>query len=59
MKARSSSSATMNNFIRAMAKTVLHISAGQLTPYAGDYHYYLGKPKAMSARAVLTAGEKL
>ena len=27
------------HFIRAMAKTVLHISAGLLTPYAGDYQY--------------------
>ena len=42
-----------------MAKTVLHISAGQLTPYAGDYQYYLDKSKATSARAALTAGEKL
>ena len=47
------------HFIRAMAKTVLHISAGQLTPYAGDYQYYLDKSKATSARAALTAGEKL
>src|SRR4029077_12525584 len=47
------------HFIRAMARTVLHISAGQLTPYAGDYQYYLDKSKATSARAALTAGEKL
>src|SRR5215210_1448588 len=45
-------------FIRAIAKTVLHISAGQLTPYAGDYEYYLYKSKATNARAALTAGEK-
>src|SRR5438067_6204814 len=46
-------------FIRAVAKTVLHISAGQLTPYAGDYDYYLDKSRATSARFALTAGEKL
>ena len=43
-------------FIRAVAKTVLHISAGQLTPYAGDYDYYLEKSRATSARAALTSG---
>ena len=47
------------HFIRAMAKSVLHISSGKLTPYAGDYEYYLEKSKATSARAALTAGEKL
>jgi ATP-binding cassette subfamily F protein 3 len=43
-------------FIRAVAKTVLHINAGKLTPYAGDYDYYLDKSKAVSARAALTSG---
>jgi ATP-binding cassette subfamily F protein 3 len=42
-----------------MATTVLHISTGQLTPYAGDYQYYLEKSKATSARAALTAGGQL
>ncbi len=46
-------------FIRAIAKSVLHIAAGQLTPYAGDYNYYLDKSKATSARAALTSGAKL
>src|SRR3954469_21876177 len=46
-------------FIRAIAKTVLHINAGKLTPYAGDYNYYLDKSQATSARAALTSGEKL
>ncbi len=46
-------------FIRAVAKSVLHISAGQLTPYAGDYDYYLEKSRATSARAALTSGGKL
>lgn len=46
-------------FIRALASSVLHISAGQLTPYAGDYQYYLDKSQAGSERAALTAGNKL
>jgi ATP-binding cassette subfamily F protein 3 len=47
------------HFIRSIADTVLHISAGKLTPYAGNYDYYLDKTKALSARAALTAGEGL
>src|SRR5436190_4602753 len=47
------------HFIRAMARTVLHIGAGKLTPYAGDYDYYLDKSRATSARAALTAGNKM
>src|SRR3954464_5729225 len=43
-------------FIRAVAKTVLHINAGKLTPYAGDYDYYLDKSRATSARAGTVAG---
>jgi ATP-binding cassette subfamily F protein 3 len=46
-------------FIRALAQTVLRISAGQLTPYAGDYDYYLEKSGALSEKAALVAGEKL
>jgi ATP-binding cassette subfamily F protein 3 len=46
-------------FIRAVAKTVLHISAGTLTPYAGDYDYYLDKTRATSARAALTSTGQL
>jgi ATP-binding cassette subfamily F protein 3 len=46
-------------FIRAVAKTVLHINAGTLTSYAGDYDYYLDKSRATSARAALTSGDKL
>ncbi|MEO5720183.1 MAG: ABC-F family ATP-binding cassette domain-containing protein [Chthoniobacterales bacterium] len=46
-------------FIRAVAKTVLHIGAGKLTPYAGDYDYYLDKSRATSARAALTSGAAL
>jgi ATP-binding cassette subfamily F protein 3 len=47
------------HFIRSIADSVLHISAGKLTPYAGNYDYYLDKTKASSARAALTAGEGL
>jgi ATP-binding cassette subfamily F protein 3 len=46
-------------FIRALAQTVLRISAGQLTPYAGDYEYYLEKSGALSEKSGLVAGEKL
>lgn len=44
-------------FIRAIATSVLHINAGQLTPYPGDYDYYLDKSKASSAREGLVASE--
>ena len=47
------------HFIRNIAQTVIHISAGKLTSYAGDYQYYLDKSKATSERAALTAGQKL
>jgi ATP-binding cassette subfamily F protein 3 len=46
-------------FIRQLAQTVLHISAGKLTPYAGDYDYYLEKSGAGSAKLGLVAGEQL
>ena len=47
------------HFIKAIATSVLHISAGELTPYPGNYDYYLDKSRASSERAALTAGEKL
>src|SRR5262249_43945506 len=43
-------------FIRALANHVVHVNAGRLTPYCGDYQYYLDKTAATSARAALTAG---
>ena len=43
------------HFIRALASSVLHISAGKLTPYAGDYQYYLDKSGSQSERAALVA----
>ena len=45
-------------FIRALANHVVHVNAGQLTHYPGDYQYYLDKTKSVSARAALTAGAK-
>jgi ATP-binding cassette subfamily F protein 3 len=47
------------HFIRAIATSVLHINAGHLTSYPGDYQYYLDKSKAASARIALTAGDSL
>ena len=44
------------HFIRALAKKVLHIDTGKLTPYAGDYDYYLEKSRATDERAALDAG---
>jgi len=50
------------HFIRAIATSVLHITAGpagtgsRLTFYPGDYDYYLDKSKATSAQTALTAG---
>ena len=43
------------HFIRALASSVLHISAGKLTPYAGDYQYYLDKSGSRSEREALVA----
>ena len=43
-------------FIKTLAQTVLHVHSGRLTPYAGNYDYYLEKSKAGNARAALTAG---
>ena len=46
-------------FIRSIATTVLHIHAGRLTPYAGDYQYYLDRSQALSERGALTASGQL
>ncbi len=43
-------------FIRSLAQNVLHVHSGRLTPYAGDYDYYLEKSRATNERAALTAG---
>src|SRR3977135_743743 len=53
------------HFIRAIATSVLHVTAGanraggKLTFYPGDYDYYLDKSKATSARIALTAGRSV
>ena len=44
------------HFIRALAKKVLHIDSGTLTPYAGGYDYYLEKSRATNEREALVAG---
>jgi ATP-binding cassette, subfamily F, member 3 len=46
------------HFIRSLATTVLHINAGRLTPYSGDYDYYLEKSGAVSDRGGLVAALK-
>jgi len=43
-------------FIRKLAKLVLHVDAGNLSLYHGDYQYYLDKTSATSARDALTVG---
>jgi ATP-binding cassette subfamily F protein 3 len=45
-------------FIKASATSVLHINAGHVTPYAGDYDYYLEKSGATSEKAALVAPGK-
>jgi ATP-binding cassette subfamily F protein 3 len=44
------------HFIKAIAQNVLHVHSGRLTPYSGNYDYYLEKSKATNERAALTAG---
>jgi ATP-binding cassette, subfamily F, member 3 len=44
------------HFIRHLATKVLHVNAGRVTPYTGDYDYFLEKTQTMDdARAALTA----
>ena len=44
------------HFIRQLANKVIHVNAGQLTPYSGGYDYYLEKSGLLSdERAALTA----
>jgi ATP-binding cassette, subfamily F, member 3 len=45
------------HFIRHLATKVLHVNAGQITPYVGGYEYFLEKTGALEdERAALTAG---
>jgi ATP-binding cassette subfamily F protein 3 len=44
------------HFIRKLATKVLHVNAGQITPYVGGYDYFLEKSGSLlDARAALTA----
>lgn len=44
------------HFIRQIATKVLHVNAGQITPYAGGYDYFLEKTGGIAdERAALTA----
>jgi ATP-binding cassette subfamily F protein 3 len=44
------------HFIRHLAAKVLHVNAGQITPYVGGYDYFLEKTGAVdNERAALTA----
>lgn len=43
------------HFIRKTATSVIHVNAGNLTHYAGDYNYYLRKSGAQSERSGLIA----
>src|SRR5262249_7958366 len=47
------------HFIRAIARSVLRVDAGELTGYPGDYQYYLDKTQATSESAALVAGRSL
>jgi len=45
------------HFIKQLATKVLHINSGKITPYAGDYDYYLEKSGMEDqARAAVVAG---
>lgn len=46
------------HFIKAVAKKVIHVEEGQLTPYAGDYDYYLHKTKSNDARSALVSSQQ-
>jgi ATP-binding cassette, subfamily F, member 3 len=48
------------HFIRSLATKVLHVNAGQITTYVGDYDYFLEKTGAVEdARGALTASLSL
>ncbi len=45
------------HFIRAISERTVHIEAGQPTPYAGGYDYYVEKSGATSAETQLTQAQ--
>lgn len=44
-------------FIRAIARSVVHVQAGRLKLYPGDYQYFLDKTSAQSERQALVSGD--
>ena len=44
------------HFIRKLANDVIHVNAGQLQRYHGDYDYFIEKSGAGDERAALTSG---
>ncbi len=46
------------HFIRAIVQQTIQIEAGKITPYAGNYDYYLRKSGAQSEQGGLIAGLK-
>ena len=43
------------HFIRQLATKVMHVNAGKVTPYPGNYDYFLEKSGVTDERAALTA----
>jgi len=44
-------------FIRAIARSVVHVQGGRLKLYPGDYQYFLDKTSALSERQALVSGD--
>jgi len=44
-------------FIRSIARHVLHVQAGRIMPYHGDYQYFLDKTEATSERDALVSSD--
>lgn len=44
-------------FIRAIARSVVHVQGGRLKLYPGDYQYFLDKTSAQSERQALVSGD--
>lgn len=44
-------------FIRAIARSVVHVQGGRLKLYPGDYQYFLDKTAAQSERQALVSGD--